>query len=135
MAVNLMNPKKNQLKSGPFRVSVNVRNSEGLMIEEFKQVDNNCFVERNPSSVKFEVNCDEILNSAPIRRYDCDNYETCLNLSASLDWDSFCCDGCDGCVNKDLVRRAKSAEGSEPVVSELISFASLAKRARRRQIQ
>lgn len=43
----------------------------------------------------------------PRRRYDCKNYETCLNLAAALNWDSFTCRGCCEEVNEKLLWRAQ----------------------------
>jgi hypothetical protein len=43
----------------------------------------------------------------PRRRYDCSNYETCLNLAAAVNWDSFTCRGCCGEVNPKLLWRAQ----------------------------
>ncbi|HQH26548.1 MAG TPA: hypothetical protein PLP17_04055 [Oligoflexia bacterium] len=45
----------------------------------------------------------------PDRRYDCENYDTCLSLAAALDWHSFSCGGCSGCVNQQLLWRAHNA--------------------------
>ena len=42
----------------------------------------------------------------PPRNYDCANYDTCLSLAAALDWASFRCSGCNGCVNEKLLWRA-----------------------------
>lgn len=43
----------------------------------------------------------------PKRRYDCGNYETCLNLAAALNWDSFTCRGCCREINEKLLWRAQ----------------------------
>ena len=45
----------------------------------------------------------------PERRYDCQHYDTCLSLAAALDWQSFSCAGCSGCVNRKLLWRANNA--------------------------
>lgn len=44
----------------------------------------------------------------PIKRnFDCAQYNTCLTLSAALNWKSFTCAGCSGRVNQQLVWRAR----------------------------
>ncbi len=43
----------------------------------------------------------------PFRRFECDNYEKCLTLTAKLDWDSFTCKGCNGSINAKLLWRAR----------------------------
>lgn len=45
----------------------------------------------------------------PAREYDCEHYDTCLSLAAALDWNSFSCTGCSGCVNQQLLWRANHA--------------------------
>ena len=47
--------------------------------------------------------------SPPRRRFSCENYETCLNLAAALNWDSFTCRGCSGEINDALLWRARQA--------------------------
>ncbi len=42
----------------------------------------------------------------PERNYDCSNYSACLGLAAALDWTSFTCRGCNGCVNEQLLWKA-----------------------------
>ncbi len=42
----------------------------------------------------------------PFRCFDCKNYETCLNLTAVLNWHSFTCKGCNGIVEPKLIWRA-----------------------------
>ncbi len=44
--------------------------------------------------------------TAPYRDYNCSNYDTCLGLAAALDWESFTCNGCSGCVNPHVLWRA-----------------------------
>jgi hypothetical protein len=48
------------------------------------------------------------LNEAadPHRNLECQHYETCLNLAAALNWDSFTCQGCSGSINESLKWRA-----------------------------
>lgn len=44
--------------------------------------------------------------AAPERNYECGHYNTCLSLAAALNWESFSCGGCGGCVDKKLLWRA-----------------------------
>jgi hypothetical protein len=66
---------------------------------------------------------DEESSLAPIeppkRRYSCPNYETCLNLAASLNWDNFSCRGCSGEVDDHLIWRAKQAHRKDSVAKSL----------------
>jgi len=126
-----MNNSNKKLKPGPFRVSVEISSSEGLMVEQYKRVGNDTTNKFNPSSVEFEVKCENVLKSAPIRRHNCENYQTCLDLSASLDWDSFSCEGCNSCINEKLLWRAKGAQKAEPELAKLVSLPNLAKLRRR----
>ena len=41
-----------------------------------------------------------------VRELDCKNYQTCLNLAAALNWDSFTCESCEGDINESLKWRA-----------------------------
>lgn len=43
----------------------------------------------------------------PIRRFDCRNYQICLNLSAALNWRSFTCKDCSGQISSQLLWRAQ----------------------------
>jgi hypothetical protein len=52
---------------------------------------------------------DSDLLEIPARQYDCEHYDTCLSLAAALDWKSFSCSGCNGCVNQQLLWRANHA--------------------------
>src|SRR5690606_31514391 len=52
-------------------------------------------------------------HTAPLRRYDCDNYQCCLELAAALDWESFTCLGCSGELNDKLFRQAHMAQRGE----------------------
>jgi len=126
-----MNNSKNKLKPGPFRVSVEISSSEGLVIEQYKRVGNDTANQFNPSSVEFEVKCQDVLKSAPIRRHSCENYQTCLDLSASLDWDSFSCESCNSCINEKLLWRAKGAQKAESSLAKLNTLPKLVKLRRR----
>lgn len=55
----------------------------------------------------------------PRRRYDCRNYETCLNLAAALNWDNFTCRGCSGCINESLMWRAQHQVLRDPMAKAL----------------
>lgn len=43
----------------------------------------------------------------PLRRYECQNYDGCLDLAAALNWTSFTCTGCDGSIDQHLAHRAQ----------------------------
>jgi hypothetical protein len=60
--------------------------------------------------------------SPPRRRYDCSHYETCLDLAAALNWDSFSCRGCSGEVNESLFWRAAQMEKRDALVSEICTI-------------
>lgn len=47
------------------------------------------------------------LGETPRRRYECVNYDGCLELAAALNWDSFTCRGCNGEINDSLLWRAR----------------------------
>lgn len=57
----------------------------------------------------------------PRRRYSCGNYESCLNLAAALNWDSFTCRGCSGSVNEALCWRAQQELKKDGIVRTLCS--------------
>ena len=42
----------------------------------------------------------------PLRNLDCSHYETCLELAAALNWESFTCAQCKGEINESLRWRA-----------------------------
>ena len=56
---------------------------------------------------------------APRRRYSCQNYETCLDLAAALNWDNFTCRGCSGEINQTLYWRAYQEQKKDKVVNQL----------------
>lgn len=62
--------------------------------------------------------------SAPRRRYDCHNYETCLELAAALNWDSFTCRGCSGNIDQAFFWRALHARKKDRIAEALCSGAS-----------
>jgi len=59
-------------------------------------------------------------DEVPRRRYDCDQYETCLGLAASLNWESFTCRGCCGEPNENLVWRARVSARKDSVAARLL---------------
>ena len=58
-------------------------------------------------------------DETPRRRYDCANYDCCLELAAVLNWDSFTCRGCDGSANDSLVWRARHSARKDSVAKLL----------------
>lgn len=68
----------------------------------------------------------------PRRRYECSNYETCLNLAAALNWDSFTCRGCNGEVEESLFWRAHQMEKRDRLVGVICTLPSL--RGKRKQL-
>jgi hypothetical protein len=58
----------------------------------------------------------------PLRRYECQNYDGCLDLAAALNWTSFTCTGCDGSIDPHLAHRAQlkaaQAAASAPVETQ-----------------
>jgi hypothetical protein len=56
----------------------------------------------------------------PIRMFDCQNYEVCLNLTAALNWESFTCGGCEGAINEALLQRASIALKNDQSLAPLI---------------
>ncbi len=61
----------------------------------------------------------------PRRRYDCANYEKCLNLAAALNWDNFTCRGCSGEVNETLYWRAYQAMKKDNFVKEICELPNI----------
>ncbi len=55
----------------------------------------------------------------PRRRYSCPRYDTCLNLAAALNWDSFTCRGCSGEANQALFWRARQEFRKDGVVRKI----------------
>lgn len=60
-------------------------------------------------------------HETPRRRYDCDRYETCLGLAASLNWESFTCRGCCGQPSETLLWRARVSARKDSVAAHLLS--------------
>lgn len=58
-------------------------------------------------------------SQAPRRRYECENYQSCLNIAAALNWDSFTCRGCSGAVDECLFWRAHNAQRSDKVAETI----------------
>lgn len=61
----------------------------------------------------------------PQRRYECGNYETCLDLAATLNWASFTCRRCSGAVNGALQWRAHQIRRRDSVAQALCSLPRL----------
>ncbi len=59
---------------------------------------------------------------APKRRYDCSNYEQCLDVATALDWDSFTCRGCTGEPDQQLLWRARQNARKDKIASSLITI-------------
>jgi hypothetical protein len=59
-------------------------------------------------------------DEVPRRRYDCEMYETCLGLAASLNWESFTCRGCCGQPNENLLWRARVSARKDSVAARLL---------------
>ena len=62
---------------------------------------------------------------APERNYNCNNYDTCLSLAAALDWRSFSCSNCNGCVNKQVLWRAHHAVRNNSTMRKLCDLPDL----------
>lgn len=72
----------------------------------------------------FQIIENESLDSpseAPRRRYDCRNYETCLNLAAALNWDNFTCRGCNALIDESLLWRAQQEAKKDKIVRRICS--------------
>jgi hypothetical protein len=76
-----------------------------------------------PFQVIEDADENELANpsEAPKRIYDCVNYESCLELAAALNWDSFTCSGCSQQINNNLVWRAHQAKRHDAVALSLCS--------------
>lgn len=61
----------------------------------------------------------DLPGEAPRRRYDCNNYDVCLELAAALNWDSFTCRGCNEEVSQPLLWRAHQARRKDSVAGSL----------------
>ena len=61
----------------------------------------------------------EVEAEPPQRNYSCLNYDTCLDLAASLNWESFTCGECAGKINEKLLWRARQVQRTDPVARAL----------------
>jgi hypothetical protein len=61
----------------------------------------------------------------PFRCFDCNHYETCLDLTAVLDWYSFTCKGCNGMVDPQLIWRAHQELKKKNELESICSLPSL----------
>lgn len=66
------------------------------------------------------VNAPRPTDEVPRRRYDCENYELCLSLAASLNWESFTCRGCSGETNQNMLWRARLTARKDSVAAKLL---------------
>lgn len=55
----------------------------------------------------------------PRRRYDCHNYDVCLDIATALNWDSYTCRGCSTEINQALLWRAHLAARKDTVAGSL----------------
>ncbi len=62
---------------------------------------------------------------APRRRYDCQNYCTCLDLAAALNWDNFTCRGCSGEIDEKLLWRARQALRKDEIARQVCDLPSI----------
>ena len=61
----------------------------------------------------------------PERRYGCANYDSCLDLAAALNWESFTCKSCSGSINEKLYWRAHQATRKDSVARALCDLPPL----------
>ena len=59
------------------------------------------------------------LSDLPDRNYDCPNYENCLKIAATLDWEDFSCRACIQEINPALLWQAKIALKKDKIAKEL----------------
>ncbi len=59
------------------------------------------------------------------RRFDCDNYETCLGLAAALNWQSFTCRECTGEINQQILWRAHQITKKDNDLADLCKLPGL----------
>jgi hypothetical protein len=55
----------------------------------------------------------------PVRKLDCSHYETCLELAAALNWESFTCAQCKGEINESLRWRAGQSTRKDAVAKAI----------------
>ncbi len=58
----------------------------------------------------------------PRRRYECSNYEFCLDLAAALNWDNFTCRGCSGEIAQPLLWQANQCARKDQVIRKICSL-------------
>ncbi|MCI5065638.1 hypothetical protein MRY87_07935 [bacterium] len=63
--------------------------------------------------------------AAPTRRYECKNYERCLEIAAALNWESFSCKNCPGEMNEQLIWQAHSAQRHDAVSQQVCDLPTL----------
>ena len=96
---------------GPFEVHSELADDSPLSLER----PNNCSGGFGSNTPERPASLDEV----PPRRYDCGNYERCLGLAASLNWESFTCCGCNGEINETLTWRAHLSARKDVVAKHL----------------
>lgn len=64
----------------------------------------------------------DVPHEPPKRRYSCSCYDTCLELAAALNWDSFTCRGCSGVIQEALFWRARQAHKKDSVAKSLCAL-------------
>ena len=80
---------------------------------EFRPGPHRAFASDQPASAETPT-----AGSAP-RYYGCPNYNTCLSISAALDWEAFSCCGCSAEVDEALVWQARQAQRKDPVAKKI----------------
>ena len=58
------------------------------------------------------------------RRLECSHYESCLNLAAALDWESFTCKGCNGEIDESLLWRAGQSTKRDAIAKAICGAAT-----------
>ena len=61
----------------------------------------------------------------PVRQYSCNNYDTCLDLAAALNWSSFTCGQCPGTIDEQLLWRARHITRKDAVAKALCELSPL----------
>ncbi len=105
-------------KSGPFKVQ--------FKAVQFKATTEGTTTEGNSE----EPNSRHNPNPSPPRNYDCKNYQSCLELAATLNWDSFTCTHlsglkCSGDINEKLVWQAHLAQRSDKVAKRICELPNI----------
>ncbi len=127
---------KSEQQRGPFQASLPAEEREGTSRPVLRESspkerreshwDNTLknFANDSVDSVSAPLESSQIAPEilAPERSYGCKNYDTCLELAAALDWDSFTCAGCCGEFDRQLLWRAQHALKKNPALAKLYSL-------------